>query len=312
MGKFDQEASALADGQHGVIAIGQLDELGGGRHHANTRIEVGRWEPNLRGVYRVVGSPPTWRQRLSAAVLAGGPGTAVSHRSALELHGIMPFDELVEIATPRARRFRTVGEVTIHTSMVLPEEDLTVVDGITVASVERALLDGGAVVGRRKHRYCVDAALRLGLTSEDKLASLLSARRKRGRRGVRPLEWALSSLPAGGVPTSPYERYALEIVRDFGLPEPVLQYEVVLPSGRIVRIDMAWPQWWLGTEIDGHGYHSTRSERAYDADRNNELTLVGWNMLHFTTDQIFKTPGLVGNTIWRALQAAQARSNPFL
>ena len=220
----------------------------------------------------------------------------------------MSFQELVEVATPRPRRFRTAGNVTIHTSMVLPDEDIALVEGIAVANVERALLDAGAVVTERKLRYCVDAAMRLGLTDEDKLSSLLAARRKRGRRGVRPLERALLSLPVGGLPESPYERYALEIVRDFGLPEPVLQYVVVLPSGRTVRIDLAWPQWWLGAEIEGHGYHSTRSERAYDADRSNELTLIGWNLLHFTTDQIYRAPGEVGNTIWRAIQAAEARS----
>ena len=66
---------------------------------------------------------------------------------------------------------------------------------------------------------------------------------------------------------------------------------------------------WLGVEIDGHGYHSTRSERAYDAERDNELSLVGWNMLHFTTDQVFKQPGLVGNTIWRALQTAKLKAD---
>lgn len=139
-------------------------------------------------------------------------------------------------------------------------------------------------------------------------ATLLAARRKRGRRGVRSLERALVSLPVGALPESPYERYALEIVRDFGLLEPVLQYEVLLPSGRTIRIDFAWPKWWLGAEVDGHGYHSTRTERAYDADRNNEVTLLGWNLLHFTTDQIYRSPGLVGNTIWRALQAAENRS----
>ena len=219
----------------------------------------------------------------------------------------MALGELVEVATPRPRRFRTVGEAIIHTSMVLPDEDLTVVDGIAVANVERSLLDGGAVLYERKLRYCVDAALRLGLTDENKLARLLAARRKRGRRGVRALESALTSLPVGALPESPYERYTLEIVRDFGLPEPVLQYEVLLPSGRTIRIDLAWPQWWVGAEVDGHGYHSTRNERAYDADRNNEMTLLGWNLLHFTTDQIFRSPGLVGNTIWRALEAAQAR-----
>ena len=243
-----------------------------------------------------------------AAVLAGGPGTAVSHRAALELHGIMPFGEVVEVVTPRPRRFRTRGVVTIHTSMVLPDEDSTVVDGIVVATVERALLDGGAVLTDRKLQYCVDAAVRLGLTDHERLAGLLSARRRRGRRGVGRLERVLEQSD-GVVPESRYERAALTIVRDFGLEEPVLQYVVTLPSGRRVRIDLAWPRSWLGVEIDGHGYHSTRSERAYDAERDNELSLVGWNMLHFTTDQVFKQPGLVGNTIWRALQSAKT---PFL
>jgi hypothetical protein len=123
------------------------------------------------------------------------------------------------------------------------------------------------------------------------------------------LESVLVQSPGGAIPESRYERSALNIVRDFGLEEPVLQHVVVLPSGRRVRIDLAWPRSWLGVEIDGHGYHSTRSERAHDAERDNELSLIGWNMLHFTTDQVFKQPGLVGNTIWRALQASRS---PFL
>ena len=245
-----------------------------------------------------------------AAVLAGGVGTAVSHRAAIELHGIMPFGRLVEVVTPRLRRFRTQGEVIVHTSVVLPREDATVVDGIVVATVERALLDAGAVVSDRKLQYSVDAAIRVGLTNHDELARLLSARRKKGRRGVGRLERVLEQSGDGSVPESRYERAALTIIRDFGLEDPVLQYVVVLASGRRVRIDLAWPRSWLGVEIDGHGYHSTRSERAYDAERDNELSLVGWNMLHFTTDQVFKQPGLVGNTIWRALQAGSAQA-PF-
>ncbi|HKX75703.1 MAG TPA: DUF559 domain-containing protein [Acidimicrobiia bacterium] len=243
-----------------------------------------------------------------AAVLAGGPGSAVSHRAALELHGIMPFGQVVEVCTPRARRFRTVGEVTIHTSTLLPAEDVTEVEGITAQTVDRALLSGAAILSDRKLSFCLDAALRLGLTSEDAVHQLLSARRQRGRPGVKRLERALISLPKSGAVESPYERVALEIARDFGLPEPVMQYELVLPSGRRVRIDLAWPDWLLGAEIDGHGYHATRSERAYDAERNNEITLVGWQLLRFTTDQIFRNPGWVGNTLWRALQAAQSRS----
>ncbi len=308
VGKVDRDASQIADAQHGVFGLSQVEALGGSRHHIYTRTAGGRWEHNLRSVYRVVGAPGNWRQNLMAAVLAGGPGTAASHRAALELHGIMPFGELVEVATPRPRRFRTAGKAIIHTSMVLPPEDMTMVDGISVTTVERSLLDAGAVISERKLRFCLDAALRLESTTDEAVRQLLAARRKRGRRGVRPLERSLLALPASGRIESPYERSVLEIAREFGLPEPALQYQLVLPSGRVVRIDLAWPPWMLGAEVDGHGYHSTRSERAYDAERNNEITLVGWQLLRFTTDQIFRQPGWVGNVLWRALQAAQSRS----
>lgn len=303
---MDRIVSEVGDAQHGVLGRAQAISFGLTDRQIDARKRQGRWDQNLRGTYRIGGAAPSWRQELMAAVLAGGPGTSVSHRAALELHGIMPFAQLVEVVTPRPRRFRTEGEVTIHTSMVLPAGDSMVVDGIVVATVERALLDGGAVVSDRKLQYCVDAAVRLGLTDHEQLASLLSARRKKGRRGVGRLERVLESSD-GSVPESRYERAALTVIRDFGLEEPVLQHVVVLPSGRKVRIDLAWPQWWLGVEIDGHGYHSTRSERAYDAERDNELSLIGWNMLHFTTDQVFKQPGLVGNTIWRALQTAKSQ-----
>lgn len=298
----------MGDAQHGVLGRAQVLSSGLTNRQIDVRKNQGRWDQNLRGTYRIRGAAPNWRQELMAAVLAGGPGTAVSHRAAIELHGIMSFAQPVEVVTPRPRRFRTQGEVTIHTSMVLPKEDSTVVDGIVVATVERALLDSGAVMSDRKLQYCVDAAVRLGLTDHEQLAILLSARRKKGRRGVGRLERVLEQSPDGSVPESRYERAALTIVREFGLEEPILQHVVVLPSGRKVRIDLAWPPSWLGVEIDGHSYHSTRSERAYDAERNNELSLIGWNMLHFTTGQVFNQPGLVGNTIWRALQAARPRS----
>ena len=306
---MDRIISELGDAQHGVLGRDQARSAGLTNRQIDVRKDQGRWDQKLRGTYRIGGAAPTWRQELMAIVLAGGPGTAVSHRAALELHGIMPFAQALEVVTPRARRFRTQGEATIHTSIVLPDEDKTVVDGIIVASVERALLDSGAVVSDRKLQYCVDASIRLGLTDHERLSWLLSVRRKRGRPGVRRLERVLEQAPSGGsIPESTYERAALTIVRDFGLEEPVLQHVVILPSGRKVRIDLAWPVWWLGVEIDGHGYHATRSERAYDAERDNELSLMGWNMLHFTTDQVFKHPGLVGNTMWRALQTAKSRS----
>ena len=230
---MDRIISDLGDAQHGVLGRAQARSAGFSNRQIDLRKGQGRWDQNLRGTYRIGGAAPTWRQELMATVLAGGPGTAVSHRAALELHGIMPFAQPIEVVTPRARRFRTQGEATIHTSIVLPEEDKTVVEGIVVATVERALLDGGAVVSDRKLQFCVDASIRLGLTDHERLWGLLSARRKRGRPGVRRLERVLEQAPTGGsIPESTYERAALTIVRDFGLEEPVLQHVVARRAGR--------------------------------------------------------------------------------
>src|SRR5205807_6916903 len=105
MKTLDDQANPLAEKQHGVFAHWKLRPCS---HHAVAhRLNSGAWEHLFEGVYRLPGTPRTWRQRLMAAVLAGGPNAAASHRSAAALLGIPGFPEgIVEITTPRRRRHR--------------------------------------------------------------------------------------------------------------------------------------------------------------------------------------------------------------
>jgi hypothetical protein len=80
-------------------------------------LATGRWRAAGPGVYRIAGTPVTWRSHLLAAVLAGGPGAVASHRSAGALHGLDGCRPGVpEVSVPRGRRYltepdRILGEV---------------------------------------------------------------------------------------------------------------------------------------------------------------------------------------------------------
>lgn len=67
-----------------------------------------------------------------------------------------------------------------------------------------------------------------------------------------------------------------------GLPEPVQQHELRLPTRRC-RIDLAYPGVKLAIEVDGFGPHTTRTAFDRDRARANDLTTAGWTIPRFTS-----------------------------
>ena len=43
-------------------------------------------------------------------------------------------------------------------------------------------------------------------------------------------------------------------------------------------------------ELDGHDYHSTKEQRNYDYERENNLKLEGYHILRFTGSQVYNEP----------------------
>src|SRR5678815_2783031 len=65
------------------------------------RLASGTWIVVHPEVFRHGAFPVTHELRLLAAVLATGPGSAVSHRAALDLHGLRGFaNRLIEVSRP--------------------------------------------------------------------------------------------------------------------------------------------------------------------------------------------------------------------
>ncbi len=78
---FPPPLDSLAQAQYGLLTRAQI--LGVlSRSQLHRRLRAGLLVPVGRGVYRLAGSPVTWRQRALAACLAIGDPVAVSHRAA--------------------------------------------------------------------------------------------------------------------------------------------------------------------------------------------------------------------------------------
>lgn len=302
--RVNSTISEFGSRQLGLVAHKQLKDAGASDKQIKYRLEIGHLVSVLRGVYRVVGSPTGFRQDLMAAVLFAGPGSAVSHRAAALSHGLLRGPEVVEICTPRKRRARDLPEDwVIHTSIILPRADLIDVGDIPTTTVERTLIDLGAVQSRQRVTYAVESALKTGATDLSLLTYVHARRRGRGRRGAGVLATVLESISETGVTESPYERRLLELIVDADLPMPHLQYEVTR-SGRIVaRVDFAWPDEHLIVEVDGHGYHSSRDQRAADSQRQNVLTEMGFRVIRFTSDQVVTSRPEVVRTLRTALRS---------
>ena len=302
MSRTDQIIARYASQQYGLIGRFQLLESGVSESKVTHRVRTGHLQRVLRGVYRVAGAQETWQAELMAAQLYCGPGSALSHRSAARLHGLLRLPPLVEVCTPRRRRARDLPESwTVHTSIVFPKADLIRVGGLTCTTVERTLIDLGAVVSRRRVGHAVEEAVRSGKTDLDLLGFVHQRRRGRGRRGAGVLADVLENMATADMTESPLERDFLELMSFAGVPQPKTQQVVEHDGMFVARVDALWPDERVVVEIDGHSYHSTRDQRTSDSSRQNRLTALGYTVLRFTSDQLSDSGPEVVSTVKRTL-----------
>lgn len=307
MSRTDHILTRYASQQYGLVGRSQLLDAGVTEAKITHRLRTGHLVRIYRGVYRIAGGEPTWHSDLMAALLYCGPGSALSHRSAARLHELLRLPELVEICTPRRRRARELPQSwVIHTSIVFPKSDLIRVGGLTCTTVERTLIDLGAVVSRRRVSHAVEEAIRSERTDLELLSYVHQRRRGRGRRGAGVLASVLEEVPFLDQTESPLERDFLDLVDRAGIPRPVAQHVIEDNGLFVARVDFLWSEQRVVVEVDGHTYHSTRDQRSSDSSRQNRLTALGYTVLRFTSDQLRDSRPEVVSTVRRAL------GSPFL
>ncbi len=231
-----------------------------------------------------------------AGVLAGPPGTIASHRAAAVLHALREHAR-VELTVPPAGNHR-IGGALVHRAVVAPE-DRCRIDGIPTTRVERTLLDLASVVGDDSLERAVEAALRQGLTTCERLERYLAAVARPGRPGVGRFRRVVARASTGRPTGSELEVMFLQLLRAAGLEEPARQFEVGV-DGRRYFLDFAYPQRRLAIELDGREHHRFDEDRR----RQNALVLAGWTVLRFTWADVTERREATAAAVAGGLRAA--------
>ena len=238
--------------------------------------------------------PQTWEHSLLCAVLASGPGAAVSHRSATGIWRLHRYRSgVVDITVVRWGR-RTAEGWKVHESLDLPSRDLTVHRGIPVTTPTRTLIDVARYIPARRLGAMVDDAVVRELTSYEDLHLRFSELARRGRDGIATMREVLEDRPCGTVaPDSAFELDVFKDVKRLG-PEPVMHHRVQAEGMEYV-LDIAWPEFKIAVECDGFRFHRTPEQLEWDDRRRNVLALHGWIVLHETWTRRRREPrGLLG------------------
>jgi hypothetical protein len=273
----DQLVDRYAARHHGIVTHAEAVRCGLTHRQIRHRLHLRRWIAITRAVYRVTSVPVTWRQVITAAVLAGPPGTVASHLTAAALHGLTDPPATPHVTLPPNASGR-LAIARVHWSPLSPADRLTV-DGIPTTAVARTLIDCGSIVG--VYRLCdlVDTAFCSGVSHPVTIpAAIDRSQHGRGKPGVAALRAAIAAWTPGILPGSPAEMRLLRTLVDSGLDPPERQIEILDAEGRLLgRIDMGWRDLRAGLEYDSDRHHNPR-HWAVDESRQLRYAAAGWDV----------------------------------
>jgi hypothetical protein len=247
------------------------------------RVRSGRWRPIHPGVYATFSGDLTRRTRLWAAVLSAGPGAAISHETAAELHRLADKTaEMIHLTVPAGRRVSAAEGISLHRSA----RAMVAVQANTYpprTKVEETVLDL-TQTAKTFDDVCgwVTRAIARELTDEARLRQAMTSRKR--------LRWredldGLIVAAAGGDHSVLEFRYHRDVERAHGLPESARQVPFVTPGGRRGRRDRVYEPYGVVIELDGRLAHSAENQ-GKDKTRDNAAAADGKQTLRYSWSQV--------------------------
>jgi hypothetical protein len=289
--------AAIAAQQNGNITRRQLHGLGLSNSAIANRVATGRLHRVFRGVYAVGRRALTPQERAAAAVLACGPGAALSHSSATALWGYWRhWDTPFEVTVVGDRR--TPG-IRVHRSTTLRRHDITTQLGIRVTSPARTLLDMSPRLRDRALKRAVNTALNSLWLTEDQLAEAL-AHHPKARATTRIAK--LIGLP--GTPTrSGWEDDFPRFCADHGLPAPVMGQ----PLGGYI-VDALFPVEKVIVELDSWRFHKGKIAFETDRERDAHALANGFVNVRVTEERLDERPQHEANRLHAILESRRVHA----
>lgn len=251
------------------------------------------------GVYAVGWPALNQKRRWMAAVLAGGDGAALSHRSAAALWEIgKERPGRIDVSVRRRCELRRPGVRYLGRPSLSPATIVTR-DDIPVTSPIQTLVDLGTELTPIPLERAVNDADKRGLVDPEALREELA--RFGGQPGVRPLRHLLDKL-FFRLSDSDLEIYFRRIVRAAQLPMPLSKQRV-----NRFEVDFFWPELGLVVETDGLRYHRTPTTQTRDARRDRAHVMAGMTPLRFTHYEVRYEPKRVDAALTKTITMLRQR-----
>jgi hypothetical protein len=289
----------LARNQDGVVSRAQARQAGVTDGMIKFRVASGRWCQVHPGVYATFTGDLSRHAQLWAAVLFAGPGAALSHETAAEVHGLSDKEsDPVHVTIPHERRVVLRKGIGIHRSRCAAQaaESWAYPPRTRVEETVLDLIQSAATFDD----VCgwVTRAFARNLTDETRLGAAMKARtRLRWRADLHELVVA----SAGGDHSVLEFRYHRDVEDAHGLPESRRQVAFRAASGTRGRRDRVYDECTLVVELDGRLAHPIENQWQ-DKRRDNAAAADGQQTLRYGWADVTRQPCVTAGEVARVLR----------
>jgi hypothetical protein len=244
-------------------------------------------------------TPESHAVRVGAALARMRGIAAGSHGSAALLHAFSRLGRpttQVRLTRGGGRYRRLAIDARIHVAG-LPPEHLTTAHGVVVTTQARTVVDLARTTSFRGGVVIADSALANGCRPEDIDDVLAYCGRWPGRR--RAVKVAQFASPLA---ESPLESVSRVLFHEQGLPEPILQHEIDVTTDLTYRVDFYWQDYGVIGEADGLVKYDDPDVLRREKVRELQLEDMGYEVVRWTWQQVWRQPDLVVAKLRRAMQ----------
>ncbi len=271
------ELAALFDNQGGVATAAQITQLTG-RRYLQMLVDCTAVQRIWHGIYSL--GPADHDRKLRGLDLSCGEQVAVCLDTAAQAYGFDTEDSsTLHILNPTGHQLRPAPGLIIHRRDGAP---LMSVSGRPATAAAWTAVEVARTLPRPRALATLDAALRSRQCDPHALSGAVTA--QSGRRGIVKVRHLLPL--ADGRSESPMESEARLVMIDGGLPEPVLQYEVIDAMGHLRRLDFAWPNQMIAAEYDSDQWHVGADALRRDRRKQAAMQDLGWIVVPIVREDV--------------------------
>lgn len=276
----------------GVVTLATLLGFEYSKSAVYRMIERGELVTLLPGVYK--GSQwPTGRDQLMAAICMRNPGALIGSLTAAEIWKFRQTtkDTLIHVLVPHGASacFDGIADnVIVHRCRRIDPVDIVErIDGIRVLSPTRTLLDIADIVRDAAATSILEQLINSNMGTMATHISTLARLGHARRPGTATMARVIAARPKWRrAMQSDLEAKVFAEVANQRLPVPEIQYELRLPTGTMIRLDFAWPQFKIALEVDHPFWHAGDEASHRDKRRDRKAGTIGWITIRVTASDV--------------------------